>query len=72
MTSKLTIIDNLTQETIREEISEKDLSNVSIVEAYKEFGVEVSRDVHYFKRYFNCYLLREREGFISYKIEFNV
>lgn len=69
MRTKLTIVDNLTLKTEKEAFSDKNLSKASFAEIFQEFGLEYS-DSYYIKKYLNCYVLREREGYCSIKIEF--
>lgn len=70
MGTKLTVIDNMVQGVEREVYIERDLSGVSLVEVFREFGIDVDRDNYYVDKYMGCYVLREREGYISYRIEF--
>lgn len=70
MGTKLLVIDNMTQQIEREAYSDKDLSKASLSEMFAEFDIIFDIDQHYLTKYLNCYVLREKEGYTSYKIEF--
>ena len=64
------VIDNMTQQTEKEVYSDKDLSEASIHDVFAEFGITFDRDQHYLNTYLGCYVLREKQGYTSFKIEF--
>ena len=51
MGTKLTVVDNLTQEKEREAFSDKDLSGASLCDMFAEFGLDFDRDLYYFNKY---------------------
>lgn len=72
MPAKLTVKCNITQKIEREAYSEKDLKDASICEKFAEFGIDCNRELYYINKYMGCYVLREKEGYTTITLWYDV